>query len=127
MKPLNRRTRETFQARILIARVMLSINMLLWLVSGVIFIYRMLEDQNTWPVVLVVILFLFAVASLFTVARIIAQAEKWVFAASLFLVGVNLLMTFIGYPDFLFILATILDFALLANILALRPYFELEA
>lgn len=124
MKPLKRRSRETFQSRILIARILLGINMLLWLVSGTIFVYRMVEDQNTWPVALVVFLFLTAVVSLFIVARIIAQAEKWVFAASLFLVGTNLLMTFIGYPDFLFILATIFNFALLANIFALKPYYD---
>ncbi|NWF62947.1 MAG: hypothetical protein HXY38_01465 [Chloroflexi bacterium] len=124
MKNIKRRTRDAFKSRILTARIMLYLNMLLWLVSGTIMVYRMVEDKNTWPVALVIFLFLCALACLFIVARIIDRPEAWVYPIALFLAAANLLMTFIGYPDFLFILSTILDVAILAGLIPLKPYYD---
>ncbi|MBL8063498.1 MAG: hypothetical protein JNK32_10790 [Anaerolineales bacterium] len=124
MKNTKKRTRETYLSRIMIARIMFYVNTALWLVMGSISVWKMLEDQNDWTAALVAFFFLFAAFTLFVGARIVDQRGRPIFIIILCITGLNILLTFFGYPDFTYIIATLFDFIILGNIIPLKSYYD---
>ncbi len=127
MKKTKKRTRETYLSRILIARILFSINSFLWLVMGGLFVYKMIEDGNGWSSALVAFFFLVMALSMLIAARIIDQRELWVYVTCIVITVINVLMTFVGFPDVLYIIVALLDLFLLANLIPLKAYYVKES
>lgn len=108
----------------MIARVMFYVNMALWLVMGGISVWKMLADQNDWTAALVAFFFLFASFTLFVGARIVDQRGKAIFIILLSITGLNILLTFFGYPAFTYIIATLFDLIILGSVIPLKPYYD---
>jgi hypothetical protein len=127
MKKTKKRTRETYLSRILIARILFSINSFLWLVMGGLFVYKMIEDENGWSAALVAFFFLVTSLSMLIAARIIDQRELWVYVTCIVITVINVLLTFVGFPDVLYIIVGLLDLFLLANLIPLKAYYVKES
>ncbi|MBK6795151.1 MAG: hypothetical protein IPG80_21990 [Anaerolineales bacterium] len=127
MDKLKKRTRETYQARILVARIMFYVNFALWIIVGILYVAKMIQDQNGLSAALVGFFFLFSAMTLFIAARMLDQREKWSYITILVLTILNLLLTFTGYPDFTYILATLFDIIILTNLIPLKPFYDIEA
>ena len=127
MKKTKKRTRETYLSRILIARILFSINSFLWLVMGGLFVYKMIEDENGWSSALVAFFFLVMALSMLIAARIIDQRELWVYVICIVIAVLNALLTFVGFPDVLYIIVGLLDLFLLANLIPLKSHYVKES
>ncbi len=127
MKKTKRRTRETYLSRILVARIQFYINSFLWLVMGTLFVYKMIEDGNGWSSALVAFFFLMMMLSMLIAARIIDQREYWVYVTCIVITGINVFVTFVGFPDILYIVVALRDLFLLANIIPLKEYYSKES
>ena len=127
MKKTKKRTRETYLSRILVARILFSINSFLWLVMGGLFVYKMIEDENGWSAALVAFFFLVTALSMLIAARIIDQRELWVYITCIVITVINVLLTFVGFPDILYIIVGLLDLFLLANLIPLKAYYVKES
>lgn len=124
MKNTKKRTRETYLARIMVARIMFYLNIALWLVMGGISVWKMVQDQNDWTAALVAFFFLFSAFTLFVGARIVDQRGRPIFIITLSITVLNILLTFFGYPEFTYIIATLFDLVILGNIIQLKPYYD---
>lgn len=122
MKNVRKRTRETNLSRILIARILFIVNSVLWLGLGVFYVYRMVEDDNGLPSVMVAFFFLVAASSLLFAARILDQHGKRVYYILLFVAGLNIFLTLFGFQDFPFIVVALLDIVILANLIPLKGH-----
>jgi len=127
MKKTKKRTRETYLSRILVARILFSINSFLWLVMGGLFVYKMIEDGNGWSSALVAFFFLVMALSMLIAARIIDQRELWVYVTCIVIAVLNVLLTFVGFPDVLYIIVGLLDLFLLANLIPLKNHYVKES
>ena len=127
MKKTKKRTRETYLSRILVARILFSINSFLWLVMGGLFVYKMIEDENGWSAALVAFFFLVMALSMLIAARIIDQRELWVYVTCIVIAVLNVLLTFVGFPDVLYIIVGLLDLFLLANLIPLKSHYVKES
>ncbi|MBN8579305.1 MAG: hypothetical protein J0L96_01445 [Anaerolineae bacterium] len=127
MKKTKKRTRETYLSRILVARILFSINSFLWLVMGGLFVYKMIEDGNGWSSALVAFFFLVMALSMLIAARIIDQRELWVYVTCIVIAVLNVLLTFVGFPDVLYIIVGLLDLFLLANLIPLKSHYVKES
>ena len=127
MKKTKKRTRETYLSRILVARILFSINSFLWLVMGGLFVYKMIEDENGWSAALVAFFFLVTALSMLIAARIIDQRELWVYVTCIVIAVLNVLLTFVGFPDVLYIIVGLLDLFLLANLIPLKSHYVKES
>ena len=127
MKKTKKRTRETYLSRILVARILFSINSVLWLVMGGLFVYKMIEDGNGWSSALVAFFFLVMALSMLIAARIIDQRELWVYVTCIVIAVLNVLLTFVGFPDVLYIIVGLLDLFLLANLIPLKSHYVKES
>ena len=124
MKKVNKRSREVFLSRIATAQSLFYVNAALWLLSGGIFVYSMLEDKNGWTSALPAFFFVLVILSLVSGARMLAQRERWVFITAIVIVLVNLLLTLIGFPDILFILAAVMDILILVSLFTIRSHYS---
>jgi len=127
MKKTKKRTRETYLSRILVARILFSINSFLWLVMGGLFVYKMIENGNGWSSALVAFFFLVMALSMLIAARIIDQRELWVYVTCIVIAVLNVLLTFVGFPDVLYIIVGLLDLFLLANLIPLKSHYVKES
>lgn len=127
MKKTKKRTRETYLSRILVARILFSINSFLWLVMGGLFVYKMIEDGNGWSSALVAFFFLVMALSMLIAARIIDQRELWVYVTCIVIAVLNVLLTFVGFPDVLYIIVGLLDLFLLTNLIPLKNHYVKES
>ncbi len=127
MTKTKKRTRETHLARILVARILFYINSFLWLVMGGLFVYKMIEDGNGWSSALVGFFFLIMVLSMLIAARIIDQRELWVYVTCIVITAINVFVTFVGFPDVLYIVVALLDLFLLANLIPLKTHYVKES
>lgn len=123
MKNIRKRTRETNLSRILIARILFIVNAILWLALGVFYVYRMVEDNNGLPSVMVAFFFLVAALSLLFAARILDQSGGRIYFTLLFVTGLNIFLTFFGIQDFPFIIVALLDVTILANLIPLKDHY----
>lgn len=127
MKKTKKRTRETNLSRILVARILFYLNSFLWLAAGGLFVYKMVEDENGWSAALVAFFFLVMALSMLIAARIIDQREFWVYVACIVIAAINVFVTFVGFPDILYIIIALLDLFLLANLIPLKAYYVKES
>lgn len=127
MTKTKKRTHETHLARILVARILFYINSFLWLVMGGLFVYKMIEDGNGWSSALVGFFFLIMVLSMLIAARIIDQRELWVYVTCIVITAINVFVTFVGFPDVLYIVVALLDLFLLANLIPLKTHYVKES
>lgn len=119
-----KRTREINLARIMVARIMFYLNIGLWLLMGSMSVWAMIQDKNDWIVLLVAFFFLFSAFTLFIGVRVVDQKGRATFIILLSIIGVNILLSFVGYPDFTYIIATLFDIIILANLITLKPYYD---
>ena len=124
MKKVNKRSREVFLSRIATAQSLFYVNAALWLLSGGIFVYSMLEDKNGWTTALPAFFFVLVILSLVAGARMLVQRERWVFITAIVIVLVNLLLTLIGFPDILFILTALMDILILVSLFTIRSHYS---
>ncbi len=127
MKKTRKRTRETYLSRVLIARIIFYINSFLWLVMGGLFVYKMVEDGNGWSSALVAFFFLMMILSMIIAARIVDQREIWVYVTCIVITVINIFLTFVGFPDILYIIVALLDLFLLANLIPLKDHYVKES
>lgn len=127
MKKTRKRTRETYLSRVLIARIIFYINSFLWLVMGGLFVYKMVEDGNGWSSTLVAFFFLMMILSMIIAARIVDQREIWVYVTCIVITVINIFLTFVGFPDILYIIVALLDLFLLANLIPLKDHYVKES
>ncbi|MBV6393062.1 MAG: hypothetical protein KPEEDBHJ_02292 [Anaerolineales bacterium] len=127
MKRIGKRARETNQSRILIARILFHVNFLLWLGMGVFYVYKIAEDGNAWPAVMVSFFFCVAAFSLLFAAQILSRRGKRIYFTLVFVAGLNVFLTFFGFQDFPFIIAALLDIVILANLIPLKDHYVAQA
>ncbi len=127
MKKTRKRTRETYLSRVLIARIIFYINSFLWLVMGGLFVYKMVEDGNGWSSALVAFFFLMMILSMIIAARIVDQREIWVYVTCIVITVINIFLTFVGFPDILYIIVALLDLFLLVNLIPLKDHYVKES
>ena len=124
MKNVNKRSRQVILSRINIARSLFYVNAAVWLLIGGVFVYSMVEDKNGWYSALPAFFFLMVILSLLAGARIIHQPERWVYVTAIVIVLINFLLTFIGFPDVLFILAAVMDVFIFASLFPIRSHYS---
>lgn len=124
MKNVTKRSRQVILSRINAARILFYVNAALWLLMGGIFVYSMIEDKNGWTSALPAFFFVLVILSLLVGARIIDQHERWVYVTAIVIVLVNFLLTFIGFPDILFILAAVMDVFILVSLFTIRSHYS---
>jgi hypothetical protein len=123
MKSAKKRIHDTHLSRIMIARILFYVNAALWLVVGVFFIGSMIEDNNGWITGMVAFFFLMSILSLIIAARILDQPEKEIFIVLIIITVLNILLSFVGYPDFIYIVLTLIDLVILFNLIPLKSYY----
>jgi len=123
MKSTKKRIHDTHLSRILITRILFYVNAALWLVVGVFFIGSMIEDNNGWITGMVAFFFLMSIISLIIAARILDQPEKEIFIVLIIITVLNILLSFVGYPDFIYIILAIIDLVILFNLIPLKSYY----
>lgn len=127
MKKTKKRTLEKNLSRMVVVRILFYINSFLWLAAGGLFVYKMIEDENGWSSALVAFFFLVMALSMLIAARIVDQRELWVYVTCIVISAVNVLVTFVGFPDILYIIIALLDLFLLANLIPLKAYYVKES
>jgi|GEM_PF-6759892 len=123
MKRAYKRTQEKNVSRIFLARMLFSINAVLWLASGGYYVYKMIEDKNGWTSVMVAFFFLVAALSHLMAVRILNQQGNHIFLTLVLLMGLNIFQAFFGFQDFIFIIIALLDVIILVNLIPLKGYY----
>lgn len=123
MRSVRKRTRETNLSRIFIARILFFTNFALWLALGVFYVYNMVADTNDWSAALVGFFFATAAFSLLFGVRILDRRGTWVYFTVIFIAAFNIFLAVFGFPDFFFIIAALLDAAILANLIPLKDHY----
>lgn len=126
MKPVRKRTFEKMERRRLIATYLFYLNALLRLISGGIYVYKMLKDSNGLTAALVAFFFLINILAMVVAGRILADREKWVYITALSIAIVTTLLIFVSLPDALSALAVIVSIFIFINLIPLKPYYFKE-
>lgn len=117
------RAQEFITNRKNLLRFFFMLNTIVWLVIGVLLIIEMLIAKNTVSTVLVAIFLLFNVLTLLVGSKLLDQKEKWVFIVLLVIPVLNMLLSFTGYPSFLYIFAFILDVCIILTVISLKKHY----
>ncbi|MCB0100757.1 MAG: hypothetical protein H6635_11685 [Anaerolineales bacterium] len=117
------RAQEKNLSRIFLARILFSINAVLWLASGAYYVYKMIEDKNGWTSALVAFFFIIAIFSHLMAVRLLKQQGSHIFLTLMLLMGLNIFQAFFGFQDFIFIIIALLDVIILVNLMPLKGYF----
>lgn len=117
------RAQEFITNRKNLLRFFFMLNAIVWLVIGVLLIIEMLIAKNTVSTVLVAIFLLFNVLTLLVGSKLLDQKEKWVFIVLLVIPVLNMLLSFTGYPSFLYIFAFILDVCIILTVISLKKHY----
>ncbi|HNO93047.1 MAG TPA: hypothetical protein PKJ84_02680 [Anaerolineales bacterium] len=112
-----------FQSSLFLAKLLFYFNAAWWLLLGIIFVYQMVEDKNSWSSVMVSIFFVVMIASLIVGARIVSEREKWAFVLCIVIAVANILFSIFGFLDFLFVIAALFDLAILGSLFSLKGYY----
>jgi hypothetical protein len=123
MKTSKKRSNEFVTNRKRLARFLFYTNAVVWTVIGVLMIVEMLIAKNTISTALVAFFFLINITALFACAKLLEQKEKWVFVVIAVIPILNILLSFTGYPKFLYILTFIIDVLILVTVISLRNYY----
>lgn len=123
MRSVRKRTRETNLSRIFIARILFHANFVLWLALGVFYVYKMVEDSNSWTAAMVGFFFLTAALSLLFGARVLNQHGTRIYFSVIFIAAFNIFLAVFGFPDFFFIIVALLDVVILANLIPLKDHY----
>lgn len=118
------RIQEKNLSRIFLARILFSINAVLWLASGAYYVYKMIEDKNGWTSALVAFFFIIAIFSQLMAVRLLKQQGSHIFLTLMLLMGLNIFQAFFGFQDFIFIIIALLDVIILVNLIPLKGYFS---
>lgn len=123
MKTSKKRSQEFVTNRKRLARFLFYTNTVVWVVIGILMIVEMLIAKNTISTALVAFFFLINILALFACAKLLEQKEKWIFYTILVIPILNILLSFTGYPKFLYILAFIIDVSILVTVISLKKYY----
>lgn len=115
---------ERIQVRLRRAQTALRLNAALWLATGAWYVWRMIADGNTLAAGYVFLFFLISASLLLLGATILEWRYAWVYAASIAIVVLNLLLTFFGFPELPFLLAGVLNLVVLAGLIPLRAHYR---
>lgn len=126
MKTSKKRSQEYTSRRKKYARLLFTINAIIWAVIGVLFVYEMVVVGNTLSAALVAFFFLINVLALLACAKLLEQREKWIYFTIIFIAFLNLGLTFTGYPEFLYLLSLAFNILILFNVIPLKKYFFKE-
>lgn len=106
-----------------IARVLLFMNALLWVVITIVTSIDMVANSNGLPTVLVAFFLLFNATVMFLLGRTLDSWDKPVYGIALVAVLLNAVLAFTGLPDPLYMSALILDILILLSLLSLQKYY----
>ena len=112
-----------FQSSLFLAKLLFYFNAAWWLLLGIIFVYQMVEDKNSWSSVMVSIFFVVMISSLVVGARIVSEREKWAFVLCIVIAVANIFFSIFGFLDFLFVIAALFDLAILGSLYSLKGYY----
>lgn len=127
MKTSKKRSNEFVTNRKRLAHFLFYLNALVWTVIGILMIVEMLIAKNTISTALVAFFFLINITALFACAKLLEQKEKWVFVTVLAIPILNIALSFTGYPEFLYILAFMIDVLTIITIFPLKKYYFKES
>lgn len=127
MKTSQKRSQEFITRRKKYARFLFTINAVVWIVIGVLFVGEMVLVGNTISAALVAFFFLINILALFSCIKLLEQREKWVYFTLLIIPLLNLALSFTGYPEFLYLLALVIDVLVFFNILPLKKHYFKES
>ncbi|MBL8091477.1 MAG: hypothetical protein KF758_08780 [Anaerolineales bacterium] len=127
MKTSKKRSQEYITQRKKYARLLFTINAIVWIVIGILFVYEMVIVGNTVSAALVAFFFLINVLVLLACAKLLEQREKWIYFTLIIITLVNIGLTFTGYPEFLYLLSLAFDVLILFNVIPLKKYFFKES
>lgn len=111
----------------LIAINLFYLDALLRLISGGIYVYKMLRDSNGLTAVLVAFFFLVNIVAMIVAGRIMADREKWVYITALSIAAVTTLLIFVSLPDVLAAFSVIVSVLIFVYLIPLKPYYFKEA
>lgn len=126
MRPIRRRTLEKMERRRLIVTYLFYLDALIRLVSGGIYVYKMLRDSNGITAALVAFFFLVNILAMVIAGRIMADREKWVYITALSIVVVTTLLIFVSLPDVLSVASVIVSVFIFINLILLKPFYFKE-
>ncbi|MBL8051574.1 MAG: hypothetical protein JNM46_10165 [Anaerolineales bacterium] len=127
MKTSQKRSQEFIARRKKYTRVLFILNAIVWVVIGVLFVGEMVLVGNTVSAALVAFFFLINILALLACIKLLEQREKWVYFTILIITILNLGLTFLGFPEFLYLLSLVFDVLLVINIIPLKKYFFKES
>lgn len=127
MKTSQKRSQEFISRRKKYARILFMLNAIVWILIGVLFVGEMILVGNTVSAALVAFFFLINILALFACAKLLDQREKWIYFTTLIIASLNLLLTFTGYPEFLYVFALILDILIIINLIPLKKHYFKES
>lgn len=115
-----------FSQRSGIVRILFYLNTALWLLLSLNTVVSMIDDNNAgFPIALVAFFLLLNVASLFFGGRLLNQAENWTYIFAIIVVVLNILLTFTGIPELLYVAALVIDGIILSMLISIRGiYFK---
>lgn len=126
MSPIRKRTFEKFERHRSIASNLFYLDALLRLISGGIYVYKMLKDSNGLTAGLVAFFFLINILAMIVAARIMADREKWVYITALSIAAVTTLLIFVSLPDVLAAFSVIVSVFIFVYLIPLKPYYFKE-
>lgn len=126
MSPIRKRTFEKFERHRLITSNLFYLDALLRLISGGIYVYKMLKDSNGLTAGLVAFFFLINILAMIVAARIMADREKWVYITALSIAAVTTLLIFVSLPDVLAAFSVIVSVFIFVYLIPLKPYYFKE-
>lgn len=106
-----------------IARALLFMNALLWVVITIVTSIDMVANSNGLPTVLAAFFLLFNATVMFLFGRTLDSWDKPVYGIALVAVLLNAVLAFTGLPDPLYMSALILDILILLSLLSLQKYY----
>lgn len=127
MSPIRKRTFEKMERYRLIAINLFYLDALLRLISGGIYVYKMLRDSNGLTAVLVAFFFLVNIVAMIVAGRIMSDREKWVYITALSIAAVTTLLIFVSLPDVLAAFSVIVSVLIFVYLIPLKPYYFKEA
>jgi len=117
------REKIIFAQRSSIARALFYLNTALWLLLSLNILAEMILDNNELSVLLVGFFLLINMIFMFVGGRLVNMAEKWAYIAALVIVILNIVLTFTGVPELLYVTALFIDIIILGILISIRGIF----
>ncbi|MBL8101843.1 MAG: hypothetical protein JNM02_04885 [Anaerolineales bacterium] len=101
-------------------RVLFYLNTALWLFLSLNTLAEMIVDGNELSALLVGFFLLVNVLALFFSGWLLDTSQKWTYVFAFIVAVLNIIVSFIGVPDFLFVTSLIIDFITLGVLISIR-------